>query len=378
MAKQSNKKQSTSNSKTTIIRLSSDDFIQKIKDIKKSTQNDNIETLLKNINDSGVLSPVLITGDEDVRIKRLITWFRDSVFGQNSTLQCVHSSTVSNEKTLSNLLTSLANMSIFADYRAVAILDVDSLKVALLDILASYMTKHSSDVVLFLTAKPLSSKKRTASLDTVINNCRTIVNLNSLTPFALKNWVRAEFKRAGASQNINDDALDLLISLHVNKLHGNSLNALVQEVAKLSLVAPHNTNITLQMVRQTSWGSPEKTSFQLIHLIANRDLIKSLATLHDLLNQGQHPLQLSAFLSRAFRTMLAQISLVNTSNSNLHSDLNNAWFVKNLQPAIRSFTMPNIKKSLIALKRLDEELKSSNFPAEHLMENFVIKTALRL
>ena len=356
------------------IKLDFDLFVKEIKGIKKRYDSCLGEELLKHITaDIGVTSPILVAGEETLRVKRLITWFKDSVIGQDASLQFIHSSAVSNEKALVSLLTSLLNMSIFADYRVVVIFDVDLLKVAMLDVLASYVAKHSSDVVLFLTTKPIGAKKRTASLDDVISCCKTIVNLKSLTPVELKTWARNEFKRTGLSQDIDNDALDLLISLHED-----SLDALAQEVSKLSLLAPQDAKITLQMVKQTSWGAKERTSFELLNSMANKDIVKSLKVLSDLLDRGQHPLQLSGFLNKAFRTMLAQASCAGRSYENLHNDIGNAWFVKNLQSAVRLFTIKNIKKSLDDLKQLDGELKNSNFAPEHLIETFITKTTLRL
>ncbi len=124
-------------------------------------------------------------------------------------------------------------------------------------------------------------------------------------------------------------------------------------------------------------GAPERTSFQLVHLIAQKSTIKASALLKDLLEQGIHPLQLSGFLNRAFRTMLAKKTSDNKTHSSLHNELTNNWFLRNLSSSANLFTAQELEKSVNSLKHLDLKLKGSSLSPETHLESFITEACLR-
>jgi DNA polymerase III delta subunit len=179
-------------------------------------------------------------------------------------------------------------------------------------------------------------------------------------------------KSNGIVAGITNDAIQALAAAFEGDLH-----SLAHEIAKLALLADKDQQIDLKLVSSICNGTPERSTFQLIQLIAQSNAAKANALLNDLLEQGLHPLQISGLLNRAFRIMLAKRASTSATKSLLHEDLTNNWFLRNIGGAAEQFSESDLNKTVQALCSLDMELKSSGLPAASHLESFVVRSALR-
>ena len=142
---------------------------------------------------------------------------------------------------------------------------------------------------------------------------------------------------------------------------GNDIGQLTQFVEKLTLLVEPTAKIEPPLISQILIERPEKTSFELFRAIARRDSLSASECLDSLLHSGMHPLQITAFLSRAYRTMLFKSD--NPKGTN-HPDFENPWYWRQLSGNSASFKSMDLRRGLAAVAVLDKELKGSKLPPE--------------
>lgn len=339
------------------------------------------DTLEKNANlnpiqafeDAGLKSPIVLYGEQHIRIKRTVSWIRDKFFSATSASSSAYfGQDLSSAKSVSNIVESLKAPSLFAQSELITIYEADKVKVSAAQAIADALTPASSTALVILTAGKLNQK---AALLSRLPDKHTLVSFEDLSPAVLRKWIEKE-ARSGGCQGLENDAAQLLI-----RCYGSDVDALSREISKLSLLTKPTDRISKKLVQELSLKSPEVASFELMKQIANGNASRATRLANDLVAQGFHPLQLSSFISRCFRTIIAQSgdgsSLADENLGALPSELGNAWFSRNLGPMGRNFSPKQLIDSIEILRKLDFQLKDSGLPATQHLSMAVQKMSLR-
>lgn len=294
----------------------------------------------------GIGNPLAIVGEEPLRVKRLVEYFRDNFFASDHvSSRVVFGSELSSAKKVKELQLSLISTSLFSKSELIVLFGADEIKAAAAKPLIEFLKAHKTlSSFLVMTARKKKSK--------LLEMARTSVTVDELEGNKLGRWIEKEAKRAGAA-GIESDAIKALV-----QCYGNDLLTLSQELAKLSLLSEGKLN--KELVLEMATKRPERTSFELLTQIAAKKIPQALHLTEELLRQGVHPLQLNAFLSKAFRTMLLARSSRPAAKEleGLGKDLMNPWFMKRL-PSER-FTETCLQRCLNILAKLDFQLKDGN------------------
>ncbi len=318
---------------------------------------------------AGAKRSILVVGPEELRVKRLLSWIRTNVYNESATSQNVETffgPEISSSAAVARLKESLRNLSLFASSKLVILQHADKIKAQYLKDLVPTIENHSDQTVVILTLKELSQK--TTALKDLSRTC-TVIEVVPLVGNQLKRWVDREAVLAGAS-GIEPRAVEILADGYAE-----DISRLSQEVGKLALLTTLGEKISANLAEEVSMRTPERTSFELINQIAQSSVPNALVLVRDLLAQGQHPLQLSSFLSRCLRIMLAQKTF--GSDTALPQELGNQWFVKNLRSATSRFEAGDLIRSLKLLKDVDFDLKRNALDHDLVITLFVQRVTAR-
>lgn len=340
-------------------------FTKAVKDAEAALASDKTKNPSAILKELGVHSPLLITCSQALRIKRLVAWLKEKVFEKAEAEQISYfGSEITRPQDVSNVKAELANQSLFSKAKLLTIYEADKIKAAIAKPLADAIQKGSGDTFLIVSTAAINTK---TPLPNYIKDAAQLLEIADFNPQELARWIQQEAKSAGAN-GIEQDALRHLINCY-----NNDLSALSNEIAKLALLVPSTANIDLKLVLELAIKNPEQTSFELFTQVSKKNLSASMKLAKDLLSQGMHPLQLSAFLSRCYRTLIANFD----GQKSASSELSNFWFLKQVSAAKKAFSLEELRRSLEALKEMDQKLKSSSTDEELLFTLCVEKLVYR-
>ncbi|MDD2943948.1 MAG: DNA polymerase III subunit delta [bacterium] len=328
--------------------------------MRAAISNRNPNDSLLQILASAALPQVLIIESEDsLRSQRLIHWLNEKllkIFAQSS-VSTLFSFQVDTASLLESTLRELLTPSLFSQTGMIVLHDIDSMKVTSLKPLAECLNRLPEDKLVILTASSLDSRK-TFLKDTGKN--ALVVSIPPLGKDKLVTWTAREAKELiGESATV--EAIHELISLV-----GEKPAHIYSELLKLSLMLREGEKLSADKVRSCVQRSAEHSSFELIEAMSRKDAVGAGQLASDLVEQGQHPLQVLAFLSKAFQTMI--VARESRRQENIHPQLTRYGFVKGLASATSQFSLPALNHAMRVLKSLDERLKSSSL---HEKEEFI-------
>lgn len=334
-------------------KLTADQFLQKLKLANEQLASRPNEPVARLLADNGIGSPFIFLSTQHVRVKRLVAWLRENLFpGTTSSSSSYFGGDLASGASAEPICADLLSLSLFSKNQLIVIYEADKIKASAQKPLIDALERASTGSVLVLACEAVNQKA--ALLQRAIE-LGTVVELTELSGPQLERWIEKEVQRAGIASGINGDAKQLLITCY-----GGDISHLAPEIEKLSLLVVPGEPITRELVEAVSLRNPEVTSFELVRQMAQRNVLRSVALANDLLLQGLHPLQVNSFLSRAFRTLLAQ---KDQSGAPIASELNNPWFSRQLGSSLNAFTSADLVEAVRTLAKLDFQLKDSGLPS---------------
>lgn len=333
--------------------VAAQEFLSKFKSLGLSEMKDN-QGIKKHLAQAGIPCPFFVVTSDALRSRRLVNQLRENLGLQKSSegVSVYFGSELSSQASLSSLMGELRSRSLFAPVSLVVIYDLDTVKATLQKEIFAGIFDAKCEPILVAT---LSSNKKLPKEIPTDSQKRTVLEISELVGEKLFKWMAKEVAQLGCA-GIQSDAAVLL----AEKM-GNDTLSLYNELQKLVLLTGTDELITPGLVLMATSGQPERQTLDLIGKIAQKDIVGAQSLLQSLLNQGNHPLQLSGYLNRCLRNLIV---LKNSPEppKGLHSDYTNPWFNKRLLPLLRFYREEDLKKSLKVLSKLDLDLKSSKLP----------------
>ncbi len=335
-----------------------------IKIIKQGTAENNLVSCLIN---SGLSSILLFPTAQQARLKKLINWLKENYCKKNScNYSAFFGADLNNKQIMGNFTSLISNYSLFSQSNIVIIYDVEQIKAASQKQFVEALNNNTSNLILICAQEETS---KTSIVNKFIDLCSPIT-ISELKGAALSKWIEREFLKINPLFEIDS----AVISYLQNNL-AEDLNQLLNEIEKISLLSAQSKKITLELVQDVLACSKESSSFELVSQMAGKNPYGAIRISKALLEQGLHPLQISSFLSKAFRIIAAnKESSVKDPET---KELSNFWFLKQLSTAIRGFSISDLKKSIEVLKKLDFQLKDSGLEPQISLLNSVQVISLR-
>jgi len=341
------KKKSKSNTS-----LGVDQFLQKIKSAVADEQGKKSRAVAEVLSNVGITTPLVLLSEQHVRVKRLISWLRENLFeDSNSGYAAYFGGDLSNIQHAEHINSALLSLSLFSKNELIVVYEAEKIKLPAQKSMVEALPRRTNSALLVLCAASINQKSPLLLEAAALG---TVVELVELTGAALDKWLEKEVLRVGIASGIQPEAKQLL-----TESYGGDVSRLASEIEKLSLLSVPGEKINRKLVEAISLKNPEVTSFELVRQVAAKNPLYAVSLVNDLVAQGLHPLQVNAFLSRAFRVLLAN---KDTGGVALHPDLSNPWFLKQLSSSLRNFSVSELTDVIERLGRLDFQLKDSSIP----------------
>jgi len=183
-------------------------------------------------------------------------------------------------------------------------------------------------------------------------------------------WLRNYARRKGL--NLDSQAAELL-----QLLVGGNLRELAGELEKLRTYVGSQQAITPRVVEELIGDSRNAGIFQLTDALAVRERRKSLALLHQLLDQGEAPLGIVAMICRHFQVLIKAQDLLGKGaleRKKMAGELNiKPFFIDRYLAQASQYPRSLLWSSMSILRQADLHLKSQGRRCEPLVMDLLIE-----
>ena len=255
--------------------------------------------------------------------------------------------------------------SLFSSTDLLVLYDLDSAKAAVQKKLAAKILERPVEPITICTITSPPGSRDACQFANEVTSAALHIHIPNLTSATLTKWIESQAKPAGSAQGITTEGASRLA-----EVFGNDPVNIYQELQKLALLTPADRPIDLTTVSEVCAHQPEMESLALVQSMARKDIANAFLVCRRLLDQGQHPLQISSFLSLSFRLLFAELGktkLIRGRKSTLElnsSELNKPWMMAKFQSVKSLFTLRELRLAIQTLKELDFSLKSSGIDPE--------------
>lgn len=314
--------------------------------------------------EKGQFAPVyLFVGEEDFlkeeAIRRIKAALVDSIT-QNFNLDVFYGG----EGEVTRVVNVASSPPLLAQRRLVILKEINRLSPSDRRVLLSYVQNPSPTTCLLLVGPKVDLEKgffRQLSQQTV-----TVIFWR-LFEEQIPDWIRERVREKG--KRISSQAAGLL-----QEKVGNDLWTLDNEIEKLMLYVGPREQIELEDVNLVTGGWRMDTVFNLSDAIGDRDLVRALHVLGQLLESGESPTVLVTMLTQYFASLLRVKELDKASKSPQEvARLANirAFLIKDYIRRARNFSLSELKQAFELLLEADTRLKSGYQSPKMVMELLV-------
>ncbi len=231
------------------------------------------------------------------------------------------------------------------------------------DLILGLVENPPPDLALILSAR-IPERSKAKFYQTLIKRAQS-AEFVQITPDDVPGWLMEEAKdRLGVT--MEPDA-----AMALGQAIGNDLGILSQELEKLTAVAGHENQITLEHVRAAGIVLPKQDRWKWFDLVGTRRFREAVAGVRVLLNQGESGVGLTVGLS----THLLRIGLAVESGPRALEEVlppHQRWLSRQICAQARGWNADAIRSAVLGLLRVDRLLKASSLSDEHHLEEWLL------
>lgn len=236
--------------------------------------------------------------------------------------------------------------------------------------LSSYAANPQTSTVLVFCYKYKKLDKRKKLHKTLLANGSVIFDSKKLYENQVSDWIRLTLKQKGYA--ISHKASVLLV-----EYLGTDLSRINNELEKLQLVLPKNTEINPDLIEKHIGISKDYNNFELKKAIGEKNVVKATMIINYFAqNPKDNPFVVTVSLLHNFFTQLLQYhGLSDHSPKNVASALRiNPYFVGEFQVASRNYPMKRVSSIITYLREMD--LKGKGVGAYNISQADLLKELL--
>lgn len=335
-----------------------------------------ISELKSELKKSNIKNVYLVTGKEEVFVKRVENAFKDLLLPEERDMN--FSSFDLEDTSLDDAINEAISAPFFGEKRLVFInhpyfLTGEKSKSFVeqnMDLLTEYVKNPtpSTIMVIFATYEKLDSRKKVVKQ---LKKSATTVDASKMDSGRLANTVNMDLKNDGYS--IDREALDLLI----NKTQGN-YSQVVNQLDKLKLYAMQSKVIDEKAVSELVPQSLDDNVFELMNQILAQNIYQAEELYQQFLLQKIDPILLVAILMSQLRTLIQTkiLSERGLSESTISKNLKlHPYRVKMSLKQARNLEIQQLILMFHSIVDLDYQIKSGQGDKELLFDLFIAKFA---
>ena len=319
----------------------------------------------------GIIAPIyFLMGDETYFIDKISDFIGDNVLteeekGFNQLI--LYGKEISIEEVISNA----KRYPMMSEKQVIIIREAQHLS-RTIEKLASYVEQPQLSTVLVICYKLAKLDKRKKLYKLLQQSDAVIFDSKKLYENQVAEWIRRMLKGKGYA--ISHKAAALLV-----EFLGTDLSRINNELEKLELVLPANSEITPETIEKHIGISKDYNNFELRKAIGEKDFLKATKIMRYFAsNPKENPFVVTISLLHNFFSQLLQYhGLKDHSPKNVSSALRiNPYFVSEIQTAARNYPMKKVSRIVSNLREMDLKGKgvgASNLSQEDLLKELLVK-----
>lgn len=330
---------------------------------------DEVKKILAEIK-KGNFSPIyFLMGDEPFFIDTISNYIENNVL---SDMEKAFNQLVVYGKDISidTLVNYAREFPMAAEHRVIIVKEAQELS-RTIEQLTTYVENPSQTTILVICYKygKIDARKKLAK---VLKEKYTLFESKKMYENQVANWIPTYLK--SKDYTISPIATQLLVDYL-----GNDLSRIVNELSKISIILPKNSEITPDVIEKNIGISKEFNVFELQKALGKRDLVRALRIVKYFSeNQKDNPLVIIITnLYNYFEKLLTYHGTDNKTDANLSKELGvNIFFVKDYHEAARNYPMKKISQIIASIRETDVKGKgvnSGSISYEDLLKELIIK-----
>lgn len=330
-----------------------------------------MEEVKQIVNDirNGNISPIyFLMGDEPYYIDKIAQFISDNILTEEEKgfNQMV---LYGKETTLEQVLANAKRYPMMSERQVVIVKEAQHLS-RNIEELSSYAENPQTSTVLVFCYKYKKLDKRKKLHKTLLGNGSVIFDSKKLYENQVSDWIRLTLKQKGYA--ISHKASVLLV-----EYLGTDLSRINNELEKLQLVLPKNTEINPDLIEKHIGISKDYNNFELKKAIGEKNIVKATRIINYFAqNPKDNPFVVTVSLLHNFFTQLLQYhGLTDHTPKNVASALRiNPYFVGEFQIASKNYPMKRVSSIIAYLREMD--LKGKGVGAYNISQADLLKELL--
>ena len=330
-----------------------------------------MEEVKQIVNDirNGNISPIyFLMGDEPYYIDKIAQFISDNILTEEEKgfNQMV---LYGKETSLEQVLANAKRYPMMSERQVVIVKEAQHLS-RNIEELSSYAENPQTSTVLVFCYKYKKLDKRKKLHKTLLGNGSIIFDSKKLYENQVSDWIRLTLKQKGYA--ISHKASVLLV-----EYLGTDLSRINNELEKLQLVLPKNTEINPDLIEKHIGISKDYNNFELKKAIGEKNIVKATRIINYFAqNPKDNPFVVTVSLLHNFFTQLLQYhGLSDHSPKNVASALRiNPYFVEEFQIASKNYPMKRVSSIIAYLREMD--LKGKGVGAYNISQADLLKELL--
>ena len=318
----------------------------------------------------GNIKPIyFLMGEETYYIDKISDYIENTIL-QESEKGFNQMTLYGRDVTVEDIVSNAKRYPMMADYQVVIVKEAQDLS-RTIDKLLDYAKNPQPTTVLVFNYKYKKLDKRKA-IYKAISKVGEIFESKKLYENQVADWITRVL--SGQGYSITPKASQMLV-----EFLGNDLSKIENELNKLKIVLPKNSQITPEAIEQNIGISKDFNNFELRKAIGERNTLKAFKIAKYFAdNPKDNPLIVTVALLFNFFSQLLQLhGLTDKNPRNIASVLKiKPYFVNEYTSAARQFPMRNVSKIVSLLREFDLKVKgvgANATPQGDLLKELLVK-----
>ncbi|MHA7944723.1 DNA polymerase III subunit delta [Formosa sp. 3Alg 14/1] len=329
---------------------------------------DEIKQLVADIKEKKLKPIYLLMGEETYYIDKLSDYIEDHVLNEEEKgfNQMV---LYGRDVTVEDIVGQAKRYPMMAEYQVVIVKEAQDLS-RTIDKLVDYAKNPQPSTILVLNYKYKTVDKRKAVYKT-IKKTGVVFESKKLYENQVADWIRRIL--APKSYTITPKAAQMLV-----EFLGNDLSKISNELDKLQIVLPKDSQITPEHIEENIGISKDYNNFELRKAIGARDVLKAQRIVKYFAeNPKDNPMVVTVSLVFSFFSQLLQVhGLADKNPRNVASAIKiNPYFVDEYLVALRNYPMKKVSANIATLREFDVKSKgvgSNAVPQGDLLKELLV------
>lgn len=305
-------------------------------------------------------------GDEPYLLNQCVNRFKYAVLDENST-DFNYSLYYGGDADITQVKDTVETLPVFAPNRLVILKNTHDLKDSALQELESLITNPVDSTVFVMLAEKIDKRKKV--IKNILDNA-TCVEFKKPYENQVPQWISYICKNVNLK--ITADAIHRL-----HRLVGNNLTELENQIFKIQDYIGDKNQIEITDVNTVVSVSREESVFDFTKALGQKDRVKALEQLVNLMDQGQNEIAIVSLVARHMRLLLTVRAGMDQGYGGAKlAGLANvpSYYIESYCDQARIWPVKKIEEALIVLHETDKALKSSPLSSHIWLENLVLKS----